>query len=353
MIYLKDSRGKNGKIYIDRKEKQGKWGLCSDSLYIETGTEIVLQKHKQTGRLVNRLGEVLHKEQFLTLYSGDKLILHKDPRPGESGNYDTDGHLINPAHISCTLPEIFNDVKQGEPIFFNDGKIDGVIKSVNREEIEIDIVHAKKNGSKLKADKGINLPDSELSVSGLTGKDKVDVEFVAENANAVNLSFVNHPEDVLELQNLLKEKDSQAGIILKIETKKGFANLPAILLAAMRCYPVGVMIARGDLAIETGWENFATIQQEIMRISGAAHIPDVWATQVLDNLAKKGTPSRSEITDAAMAQQADCVMLNKGIYIERAVKMLDKILRRMERFQNKTSSILPKMEQADELILTH
>lgn len=353
MISLKDSRGKHGKIYIERKERNGKWGLCSNSLYIETGIELVLQKEKQTGRIVNRLGEVLPKEQFLTLHTGDKLILHKDPRPGEPGMYDKDGQLTNPAHISCTLPEIFNDVKPGEPIFFNDGKIDGRITSVNDGEIEVSILNAKKNGSKLKADKGINLPDSALSVKGLTEKDKVDLEFVAAHADTINLSFVNHPEDVLEIQQILKEKHSKAGIILKIETKKGYANLPSILLSAMRCYPVGVMIARGDLAVETGWENFATIQQEIMRISEAAHMPDVWATQVLDNLAKKGTPSRSEITDAAMAQQADCVMLNKGPYIERAVKMLDRILRRMERFQNKTSSMLPKIEKADELILTN
>jgi len=179
------------------------------------------------------------------------------------------------------------------------------------------------------------------------------MDFVAKHADAVNLSFVNNPEDVQELQRILKEKDSKAGIILKIETQKGFANLPAILLSAMSCYPVGVMIARGDLAVETGWKNFATIQQEIMRICGAAHVPDVWATQVLENLAKKGTPTRSEITDAAMAQQADCVMLNKGPYIQRAVKMLDKILRRMQRFQNKTAVVLPKLEQADQLILSH
>jgi pyruvate kinase len=121
----------------------------------------------------------------------------------------------------------------------------------------------------------------------------------------------------------------------------------------MRAYPVGVMIARGDLAIETGWKNFATIQQEIIRICGAAHVPEVWATQVLENLAKKGTPSRSEITDAAMAQQADCVMLNKGAYIDRAVRMLDKILRRMQRFQNKTAVVLPKLEKADQLLLSH
>jgi len=352
-LHFKDSRGKKGNIFVYRKEGAGKWGLCSSSLYIETGTEFILEKQKQTGDVVNRIGEVVAKEQFIRLFSGDKLILHKDSRPGEPSLYDEDRQLIAPAHISCTLPEIFNDVKQGEPIFFDDGKIEGQIESVSDKEIEVSILHAKKKGSKLKADKGINLPESNLSVSGLTKKDKIDLDFVAIHADVVNLSFVNGPEDVEELQDLLRQKDSKAGVILKIETQKGFANLPAILLSAMRYYPVGVMIARGDLAIETGWKNFATIQQEIMRICGAAHIPDVWATQVLENLTKKGTPSRSEITDAAMAQQADCVMLNKGLYIERAVKMLDKILRRMERFQNKTALILPKLEQADHLILSH
>jgi pyruvate kinase len=113
------------------------------------------------------------------------------------------------------------------------------------------------------------------------------------------------------------------------------------------------MIARGDLAIETGWKNFASIQEEILRICEAAHIPDVWATQVLESLAKKGVPSRAEITDAAMAQRAECVMLNKGAYADKAVKMLDKILRRMQRFQNKKETILPKLEEADRLYLSH
>ena len=109
--------------------------------------------------------------------------------------------------------------------------------------------------------------------------------------------FVNNSEDVQELQGLLIEKNSSAGIILKIETQKGFDNLPDILLTAMKYYPVGVMIARGDLAIETGWKNFATIQQEIMRICGAAHLPDIWATQVLrDHILKRYKPNDPKYT---------------------------------------------------------
>ena len=112
----------------------------------------------------------------------------------------------------------------------------------------------------------------------------------------------------------------------------------------MENYPIGVMIARGDLAIETGWKNFAIIQEEILQLCEAAHLPDIWATQVLENLAKKGIPTRAEITDAAMAQRADCVMLNKGPYIEKAVRMLDKIIRKMQRIQKKKRTLLPKLE---------
>jgi pyruvate kinase len=107
------------------------------------------------------------------------------------------------------------------------------------------------------------------------------------------------------------------------------------------------------LAIETGWNNFATIQEEILRICEAAHIPDIWATQVLENMAKKGVPSRAEITDASMAQRAECVMLNKGYYIEKAVKLLDKILIKMQKYQKKKETILPRLKEGESLKLDH
>lgn len=352
-ISFTDSRNKKCNIIIERKEGDGKWGICSDSAYITTGTELILIKEKEPGKEKNYVGELLPMEQVIILYYGDKLILHADPRPGEPAKYDEDGRLIQHAHISCTLPEIFQDVRVGEPVFFDDGKIEGVIDEINEGEAIIRILHTKNTGSKLKSDKGINLPDSDLRVSGLTLKDKKDLKFVAPNADAVNISFVNNENDVQQLLDELSEYEHSPGIILKIETQKGFKNLPRILFKAMQSYPIGVMIARGDLAIETGWKNFASIQEEILRICEAAHIPDVWATQVLENLTKKGIPTRSEITDAAMAQRAECVMLNKGMYIERAVKMLDKILRRMEHFQKKKETILPKLEDADLLKLSH
>ena len=185
-------------------------------------------------------------------------------------------------------------------------------------------------------------------IRGLTDKDIKDLRFVAAFADVVNVSFVNSVLDVRQLIDelgKLKATD-KLGIILKIETKSGFNNLLEILLEAMRVHPVGVMIARGDLAIEVGWENIGRVQEEILSLCQSAHIPDIWATQVLENMAKRGIPSRAEITDAAMAQRAECVMLNKGEYILKAIGLLDTILKDLESYQEKNAPMLPAMELA-------
>jgi len=353
IIRFIDSRGKKCKINIVKKQGKGKWGMCSDSAFVTTGTELGLSNIKASGVEKNYVGELLEIEQYIILHAKDRLILNSDPIPGEPAQFNEDGTIISDAHISCTLPEIFPDVKKGDPVFLNDGKIEAIVENKTDQALELKITYAKDTGSKLRADKGINFPESNLNISGLTAKDKQDMAFVAANADTVNLSFVNKSEDVKAYFNEIAKYDRKPGLILKIETQKGFKNLPDILLHAMQAYPVGVMIARGDLAIETGWKNFASIQEEILRISEAAYIPVVWATQVLDNLAKKGVPTRSEITDAALAQRAECVMLNKGIYIEKAVRTLDKILRRMQKFQRKKQTMLPRLEDADKLKISH
>ncbi|UMB53515.1 pyruvate kinase [Lutibacter sp. A64] len=344
-----DSRGKKCKITIESKEGYGRWASCSDSAFVTTGTQLTVFLEKKSTSEIHTVHEILPLEEIIFLFEGDTLKLNKAPILGEPTKYDEAGNLIEYPHISCTLPQLFSEVKKGELIYFDDGKIEGIIKEVASDFLLIKITNAKKNGSKLKADKGINLPNSDLGINGLTEKDKEDLKFVAKNADAVNFSFVNSKNDVEDLLNEFKKLNADLSIVLKIETKKAFRNLPSILLKAMENYPIGVMIARGDLAIETGWKNFAVIQEEIIHICEAAHIPDIWATQVLENLAKKGIPTRAEITDAAMSQRVSCAMLNKGIYIEKAVKMLDKILCKMQSIQNKKIAILPKLEFSKEL----
>jgi len=348
-IIFRDSRDKKCKIKINAKENRGRWGLCSDSAFVITGTLLNVFLEKKSTSEIHSVQELLPLEEVIFLFEGDLLRLDKKAVLGEPAVYDIEGNLVELAHISCTLPEIFDTVKSEEEVYFNDGKIGGFVKEIHSDHLIIEITHAKKKGGKLKADKGINFPNSDLGISGLTKKDKKDLRFVAKHADAVNFSFVNNKQDVEELLDELKKLKAKMGIILKIETKEAYRNLPGILLKAMENYPIGVMIARGDLAIETGWKNFAILQEEILQLCDAAHVPDIWATQVLENLAKKGIPTRAEITDAAMAQRADCVMLNKGPYITKAVRMLDKVIRKMQRIQKGKVTILPKLEFSQDL----
>jgi pyruvate kinase len=111
----------------------------------------------------------------------------------------------------------------------------------------------------------------------------------------------------------------------------------------MRSASVGVMIARGDLAVEVGFDRLAEVQEEIMWVCEAAHVPVIWATQVLDALARTGQPSRAEVTDAAMSVRAECVMLNKGPYIGDAIDVLDSILARMQEHHYKKRSLLRRL----------
>lgn len=344
-----DSRDKKCKITIQEKEGYGRWATCKDSAFVTTGMQLTVFLQKKSTSELHTVHELLPLEEIIYLFEGDTLKLNKEPILGEPATFDEQGNMIDFAHISCTLPQLFSKIKKGELIYFDDGKIEGIIDEIHPDYLLIKITNAKTTGGKLRADKGINLPDSELGISGLTDKDKTDLKFIAKNADAVNFSFVNNKQDVEDLLNELKKLDASIGIILKIETQKSFENLPSILLKAMENYPIGVMIARGDLAIETGWKNFAIIQEEILSVCEAAHIPDIWATQVLENLAKKGIPTRAEITDAAMSQRAECVMLNKGSYIEKAVKMLDKILSKMQQIQKKRIALLPQLKFTENL----
>ena len=343
ILTFKDARGKKRRLKIKQKEDASWVVYIKKTTYLESGTIIKVDRE---GELTEaEVGKLPSVEQSLVLRIGDKLVLNKKKILGEPHVYDEEGLIKQHAHISCTSEDIFESVEEGERILFDDGKIEGVIREVHEDKLVIRINYASDGGAKLRADKGINFPESKLNISGLTEKDKEDLPFVAQNADVVNLSFVNRASDVQELLDELDKLESKnLGLILKIETQSGFNNLTEILLTSMQTYPVGVMIARGDLAIECGWEHMGRIQEEILSLCQAAHIPVVWATQVLENLAKKGIPSRAEITDAAMSQRAECVMLNKGPHIIHAIEMLDHILKTMKNYQNKKAPMLPVMQ---------
>ena len=344
-VEYSDARGASRKLRVIEKSGAGFWTESRNTAYLTPGIELHLRRNDRSVAYADAtIGELPSLEQRLTLKSGDTLIVTKNPLLGANARYDGAGNLLAPAHISCTLPEVFVNVRAGERVWFDDGKIGGCIKRVAEDHLEVEITQAAAAGSRLAADKGINLPDTAIDLPALTDKDLEDLPFIVEHADAVELSFVRRAEDVLRLhQEMERLGGSDLGMILKIETQQAFAKIPELMLAVMRHKSCGIMIARGDLAVECGYERLAEVQEELLWFCEAAHMPVIWATQVLESLAKTGYPSRAEVTDAAMGERAECVMLNKGPHVVEAVRVLDDIMRRMQDHQVKKTSMLRQL----------
>jgi pyruvate kinase len=241
-----------------------------------------------------------------------------------------------PFSATASLPGMVTRLTVGDRFRYDDGKLEGAVESLGEGEAIVRIARAKAGGTKLKPEKGINLPDTALGLSPLTAKDHDDLATVIECADMIGYSFVSQAEDIDLLESFLAEHgaarpaDFPLGLVAKIERPEAVRNLPDLIARAAARRPFGVMIARGDLAAEIGFERLAEMQEEILWICEAAAVPAIWATQVLEGLVKTGIPSRGEMTDAAMAGRAECVMLNKGPAIATAVDLLDDLLARMD-----------------------
>ncbi|WP_395020004.1 pyruvate kinase [Dongia sp.] len=275
-----------------------------------------------------RTEAVLQLDKKAKLAAGDALRLVASGAPRVTAEV--------PYAAAVSLPELVTRLSVGDRFRYDDGKLEGEVESLGDREAVIRITRAKGSGVKLKPEKGINLPDTALGLSPLTAKDHDDLATVAECADMIGYSFVSQPEDIDLLEGFLVEHcadrpaEFPLGLVAKIERPEAVKNLPDLIARASSSRPFGVMIARGDLAAEIGFERLAEMQEEILWICEAAGVPAIWATQVLEDLVKTGIPSRGEMTDAAMAARAECVMLNKGAAIGTAVELLDGLLQRMD-----------------------
>ncbi|MCM3686467.1 pyruvate kinase [Kocuria rosea] len=331
-LRLKDARGSGRSLRVLEATGPGVLVECSRTVYFATGLGVEAEDGSR-----GTLGELPAVEQSVRVRTGDTLVLTRDMSPAPVRD-------TGPHRIGCSLPEAFDDARAGQPVWIDDGKIHGRIRSVTPDEIELEVLQAGPGGTRLRAEKGINLPETDLGIAALTAEDRAHLPFVAEHADIVSMSFVRSREDVADLLRELEAiGDHALDVTLKIETVGGFEALPLMLLEAMRWEDVGVMIARGDLAVEAGFERLAEVQEEILWLCEAGHVPVVWATQVLESLAKKGLPSRAEVTDAAMGQRAECVMLNKGPFVVAAIEALDDILVRMQGHAEKKSDMLRRL----------
>jgi len=344
-----DTRGRRRRLNVAAVTRDGVLAEMDRTAYITNGTTLCRPRLRKHPRVTADVHGIAPAAGSIYLSSGDTLIISSEPAAGTPARVDSTGRVLRVARVPCTLPIALVGIKVGERVCLDDGLISGQVQATDGGEVWVRIEQTPPRGAHLKADKGINFPDSRIDLPAITEDDAKNLAFIAKNADLVGLSFVNHERDVGSLiERLKKLTDKPPGIVIKIETRRGFEHLPAILLSAMRHSRFGVMIARGDLAVECGYERLAEMQEEILWICEAAHCPAIWATQVLESLAKSGIPSRAEITDAAMSQRAECVMLNKGPHIIAALRTLDHILQRMDPHQSKKSSMLRALKLAQD-----
>lgn len=265
---------------------------------------VILGKGKKDGKVM------LHEGEFITFAETDADF---DPLT---------------TVIGCSEKGVVAQLKTGQRVMFDDGLIAASVLIVDNNIATLQIQRVSTKKSMLKAEKGMNFPDSHLKLPSLTQQDLDILPFVCKHADLIGYSFVRSAEDIKLLQDEVDKNEGTGSLILKIETPEAVDNLPALLLQGMKRPFFGVMIARGDLAVEIGFERMSEIQEEILWICEAAHVPVIWATQVLETLNKSGVATRSEVTDAAHAAMAECVMVNKGEHIIQVVETLRDILHR-------------------------
>ena len=341
-----DQQNKQRCLTVEKALSDTDWLVsCDKTAYLVSACTLTItttEQTKKSKKLVDQysLGEFAGEPLDIRVFKNQLLLLTPGNIDGKPAEYDEQG-LIHPAQIGCTLSSLIEKLAIGQPVWIDDGKLGAIVEAVNGEGALLRITVANASGVPIKSDKGINFPEATFNLPPLTQKDLTDLDFVCEHADLVGFSFVETLAGMEQLMSeLAKRNASELPVIAKIETNRAVKNLPDIILGTIGRHNLGIMIARGDLSVELGSARLAEIQEELLWLCEAAHVPVIWATQVLESIAKKGIRSRPEFTDAAMAVRAECVMLNKGPYILDAVEALVSVMVRMHEHQRKKFSRL-------------
>jgi pyruvate kinase len=245
--------------------------------------------------------------------TGSELEFRLDREPGDATS------------VALPHPEVFENMMPGHRIMIDDGKLQLEAVSVEKDRIKARVIV----GGLLSDRKGVNLPQTDLTISPLTEKDRADLAFgLSLGVDWVALSFVQRPSDVIEAQSLIK---SRAGIMAKIEKPAALGRIDDIIALVD-----AVMVARGDLGVEIPPEDVPGRQKELVRLCRQAGKPVVIATQMLESMIKSPSPTRAEASDVATAiyDSADAVMLSaesaSGDWPVEAVSMMDRIIQHTE-----------------------
>jgi pyruvate kinase len=336
VIALVDAGGRDRRLTVRSVAGESASADCDRSLYAIEGLPLVWRRGEQElGR--GRVGALPRQPRDLRFEVGDAFLLNENGLCSDPGL---------PA-LAFAEPQLLQQIEPGDRVILDDGRIFAVAEASVPEGLLCRVRRLLKSPARLRTGKGIAFPDSALSLRQLGAQDEAALAFALEHADGVGVSFVATPSDV----SLVGDRIRQAGrpdfgMILKIETRGAVTHLPAVLFSALAYAPVGIMIARGDLAVELSFERLAEMQEELLWFGEACHLPVIWATQVLDNVAQSGLPTRAEVTDAAMSMRAECVMLNKGPFIATATRMLADIIQKMEAHQYKKRSLYRRLSVA-------
>ncbi len=289
--------------------------------------------------VIERIREIMKKEPFNIAILGDlqgpKLRVGElengklELIPGMEIIFTSEKIVGNAEKIYVSYPSLAADVKEGERIFLDDGKMEVQVREIlNEKEIKIRVTL----GGILLPKKGVNLPDSALTMPSLTEKDRADLDFIIEqDLDWVALSFVRKAIDITELKQIIKEKNSKIKVIAKIEMPEALKNLRDIIIESD-----GVMVARGDLGVEIPIEQVPVVQKDIIRKCMHRAKPVIVATQMMESMMDRTKPNRSEVSDVANAvlEGADAVMLSgetaMGSYPTLVVETMSKIIMNVE-----------------------
>ncbi|MDH5473653.1 MAG: pyruvate kinase [Gammaproteobacteria bacterium] len=285
--------------------------------------KIVADTGKQVAILVDLCGPKIRVGKF----KSGKIILTDNKKVViRCKEFEGDDKLI-----SSQYRNLYKDVKKGHRIFLDDGKIELTVTSVSGIDIECKV----KYGGVLKDKKGMNLPDTEISTTSYTEKDRHDTDFAIRiNADFIAMSFVKNNKDIRKIKKYMENKQVSIPVIAKIERKEAISNIDEIIQESY-----GIMIARGDLGIELPAQKVPIIQKDLVSAARRNNCPVIVATQMLESMIASPRPTRAEVSDVANAvlSSADAVMLSaetaSGEYPVKSVEMMDDILREIENYQ--------------------
>jgi pyruvate kinase len=314
-------------------------GLDAVRLNFSHGTH---DEHTEVYRRVREQSSIRRKPvTVLGDLQGPKIRVGKIPAPGmtiEPGStlvFLTDPDApIEQGRVTIDCPNLAKEAKVGERVLMDDGALEARITKITSSEVHTEVVVGGVLGSR----KGVNLPDSRLTLPSLTEKDKHDLRFALDlGVDLIALSFVRHVEDLEVCRALMREYGRVVPLVAKIEKPEAVEPdmLPRIIEATN-----GIMIARGDLGVEMGPEEVPLIQKQLIKLSNAGGKLVITATQMLDSMIRNPRPTRAEASDVANAilDGSDAVMLSgetaAGKYPIESVKTMDRIVRRIEQTEN-------------------